>query len=115
MSESEKHPPGTLFARAVDEVAYGQLSADLSEELANVVKAVKRTGGKGSLTLTLTVKPRGRDSGQVELSGEVKPKIPQAPVAPSMLFATDEGDLVRDNPAQATLPLNFVNKKAANE
>ena len=40
-------------------------------------------------------------------------KIPPAPVAPSMLFATDVGDLVRDNPAQASLPLNFVNPKSA--
>lgn len=111
----EDTPPSNLFAMAVNEVAYGQLATDLSEELANVVRAVKRTGGKGSLTLVLTVKPRGRDSGQVELSGEVKPKIPIAPIAPSMLFATDEGNLVRENPAQATLPLTFVKKKTANE
>ena len=113
MSDPDE-PASNLFAMAVNEVAYGQLAADLSEELANVVKAVKRTGGKGSLTLTLTVKPRGRDSGQVELSGEVKPKIPQAPVAPSMMFATDEGDLLRENPAQAKLDLKFV-KKASNQ
>ena len=113
MSDPDESVPGNLFARAINEVGYGDLSTTASEELAKVVKAVKETGRKGSITLTLEIKPRGRDSGQVELTGDVKTKAPINQIAPSMLFATDEGDLVRENPAQATLPLSFVKKKTA--
>lgn len=103
MSNNE-NMPSNLFARAFAEVGYGDLGATASDELQKVIKAVRTAGKKGSVTITLEVKPRGRDSGQVEFSGEVKAKAPIAPIAPVMVFITEEGDFTRENPAQGTLP-----------
>jgi hypothetical protein len=91
--------------KAVNEVGYGDLAGQASEELCNVLKAVRETGKKGALTLTLEIKPRGRDSGQVEITGTVAPKCPIPDVSPSMLFVTEDGDLQRENPNQAQLKL----------
>jgi predicted secreted protein len=111
MSE-ETNMPGNMFARALAEVSHGDLADQASEQLAALVAAVGETAKKGTLTLTLEIKPRGHDSGQVEVSGSVKINAPTPDVAPSMFFV-HEGQLVRDNPRQMKLPFGEKPKAVA--
>ncbi|MBK1883694.1 hypothetical protein JIN85_14850 [Luteolibacter pohnpeiensis] len=99
-NEETNELPGNMFAKVLGEISHGDLASQASEEMANLVKAVSETNKSGSLTLVISVKPRGHDSGQVELAGELKPKCPIKDVAPSMFFTTEHGQLVRDNPRQ---------------
>lgn len=96
--------PGNLFASTLNAVGYGDLAGQASASLEELVKSVRETSKSGEITLTLKIKPRGRDSGQVEVTGTVKLNSPIADVAPSMFFATENGELLRDNPAQRQLP-----------
>lgn len=100
----EEAQPSNLFARAFAEVGYGDLGSTASIELQKVIMAVRESGKKGSVSITLEVKPRGRDSGQVEFSGDVKAKVPVQTIAPVMVFITEDGDFQRENPAQRQLP-----------
>jgi len=100
----EESKPGNAFALIFGQIAHGDLAGQASETLAEMVKAVHETNKKGKITLTLEIKPRGRDAGQVELSGEVKPSFPIPDIAPSMFFATEDGELKRENPRQRQLP-----------
>lgn len=118
MSEETDQLPSNMFARALSEVSHGDLAEQASTQLAELVAAVGETAKKGTLTLTLEIKPRGHDSGQVEVSGTVKCSVPVPDIAPSMFFV-HEGQLVRDNPKQLKLPFGekpkVVTPKAANQ
>ena len=99
MSE-ETMPTGNLFSRVLSEVSHGDLADQASASLEELVKSVRDTNKQGTLTLKITIKPRGRDAGQVEVTGACKADLPVADIAPSMFFATENGELLKDNPAQ---------------
>jgi hypothetical protein len=96
--------PGNLYSSTVSQIGHGDLIGQASYSLEELVKAVKETGKSGEMTVTLKIKPRGRDAGQVEVTGTVKVSSPINDIAPSMFFATDNGELLRDNPAQRQFP-----------
>lgn len=97
-------PPGNLFSSTISSVGHGDLAGQASDSLEKLVRAVRETNKSGELTIVLKIKPRGRDAGQVEVTGTVKLSAPIADVAPSMFFATDKGELLRDNPSQSHFP-----------
>ena len=112
MSDQIEDMGSNMFARALAEVSHGDLASQASEQLAQLVAAVGETAKKGTLTIVLEIKPRGHDSGQVEVSGTVKTSIPVPDIAPSMFFV-HEGQLVRDNPRQMKLPFGDKPKAVA--
>jgi hypothetical protein len=107
------------FAQTLSAIAYGDANDQASEMLASLVKAVEEHGREGSLTLVLTVKPRGKDSGQVEVTCKTAAKMPVREIAPAMFFTTEDGGLVRDNPRQKKFPFadapEQVTPKASNQ
>lgn len=106
MSDTNQEPPssGAYFAQTLAQISHGDAADQASDLLANLVKAVGEHEREGSLTLVLTVKPRGKDSGQVEVTAKTTVKTPVREIAPSMFFVTEDGGLVRDNPRQKRLP-----------
>lgn len=84
----------------------GRTHTDLSEALVELVEAVQETGKKGSLSLTLTVKPEG--SRQVLVTDKVAVKAPEGERDASFFFIDDDANLTRDNPTQPHLPLREV-------
>ena len=95
---------GAYFTQTLAKISYGDAADQASDMLADLVKAVGEHEREGTLTLTLTVKPRGKDSGQVEVTAKTTTKLPVREIAPSMFFVTEEGGLVRDNPRQKNFP-----------
>lgn len=80
---------------------------DCAEKLAEAVKAVEETGKAGKLTITLDLKKAG---GAIAVAGKVTNKAPEAKPDETLLWATVEGNLVTDNPAQRKLAFAEVPK-----
>ena len=89
------------FADTLATIRYGELANDLSEQLNQLVTACVDTGKKGTLTLTLTLRP-GK-AGQLEIVDDVKAKFPPAERGTTLMFATPEGNLQREDPRQMSL------------
>lgn len=84
----------------------GRTFHELNQELAKVVEAVKATGKGGSLTFSLKIAPNGVDS--VELSADIKTKIPVPSQTKTLMFISADNSLVRSDPRQKDLPLREV-------
>jgi hypothetical protein len=84
----------------------GRVATDLAAEYPKLIEAVKLTGKKGELTLTLVIKPEGKGEVQtVEVLGQVKPKVPKRDRKPSIFFVEPDTHLLtRNDPNQADLP-----------
>ena len=80
---------------------------DLAEELADalndMVHASTETGKVSELAIKLKMKPMAGNSGQMELDTDVKAKLPQPTRGKTIMFATPDNNLQRENPKQQTL------------
>lgn len=82
-------------------IRYGSLSDEFESKLRELVLAATETGKKGSLTLAITIVPR--KDGQVEVVDDLKAKLPEHDKGATILFATPEGNLMRQDPRQLEL------------
>lgn len=99
----------TPFSQQLAFLSKGSLDAELTQALADVVKAVRETGKAGSVTLTLKVGMLNqRDENAVKVSPAVKITTPKLPPYESVMFSTADGDLLRDDPKQRKLDLREV-------
>lgn len=87
----------TAFSVFLEQHAKGRTHDELSEKLRDVIKAVQDIGKNGTLTLKLTAKHI--TDGQVGIEAAVTTKLPDVAQA-SIWFASDEGELTRDDPTQ---------------
>lgn len=100
------------FNNTLDQIRYGALSDELTEKMTELTRACKETGRVGEITLTLKIKPG--QAGQVELLDNVKVKMPEAQRGTTLMFATDDGGLSREDPRQLSLKLaKDVSSRAA--
>lgn len=101
-----EHKPTDLLQVLLD-MRSGQVAADCNEKFNEVLQAVLETGGKGELTLKLMLKPSKCGMGgavlEVEASHELKLKKPELEIGKAFFFVTREGQLTRDDPAQAAM------------
>lgn len=88
------------FLTILGELDSGSIADDGLYQLSEVVRAVRKSGKKGSVTLKLEIAPDGQ---QVVISGKVDAKIPMPAKGQTIYFATDAGELTRDNPKQEPL------------
>lgn len=99
----------TPFSQQIGYLSRGSLDAELTEEMAALVKAVRETGKAGTITLTLKVQRlSGRDENAVQIVPTVKMKAPAPAPYTNIMFSTGDGDLLRDDPNQRTLELQQV-------
>jgi hypothetical protein len=106
MSEDVTRRP---FASWLQDQRGGGLHGELTDELADLVTAVREHDKPGTLTLTITVKP---NADSFFVSDEVKVKAPRAERGSSLFFADDTGNLMRRDPRQPELPLREVPDRA---
>jgi hypothetical protein len=93
--------PTRTFNDTLAALRYGTLSDELNSKLRELVGACSATGRKGALALTITLKP-GK-GGQIEVADELKVTLPKEEKGTTLLFATPENALQRDDPRQLTL------------
>jgi hypothetical protein len=86
------------FNDTIVALRYGTLHDDLSNELNKLVATVSNTMKGGELTLKLKLKP-GK-GGQIEIIDDIVVKAPKEEKGTSIMFATPEGNLTREDPRQ---------------
>lgn len=102
----------TPFTQTLNFLERGCLNAELTEELAELVKAVRETGRKGTVTLKINVALMKGSEDTVNISADVNTSKPRSDRAQTIMFSTYDGDLLRDDPHQASLDLREVLKPA---
>lgn len=83
--------------------AQPDLAEELADALNDMVHASTETGKVSELALKIKLKPLGGSSGQMELDSDVKAKLPQPARGKTLMFATPNNNLQRENPKQQTL------------
>jgi hypothetical protein len=105
-----------MFNETIVQIGNGQALRELSEALEQVVAAVRGTGKSGSLTFTLKVAPASKGATDVLMvESQVKTKLPEADRGMTIFYATQENQLVRNDPKQQMLPLRVVELEARSE
>lgn len=102
-----------LFAYTLTQMRNGKTAEELSEKLNELIQTCRDTESKGSITLTISVRPDKGDSGQYFLRPEIKLKKPALAVSDTIFWGTPEGNLQRTDPAQGNLDLKVVQEKPA--
>lgn len=103
---SEKCTP---FSQQLAFINKGTLDDELSEGLATVIKAVRETGKKGAITLTLNCQMLNtRDENTMKITPVVKLSTPELDRADTIMFSTADGDLMRDDPSQVQMDLKVI-------
>lgn len=89
------------FSQQITQIRGGSLDDELTDALAECVRAVDEQGGTASLTLKISVKRSGKtNSGYVKVSADFSKKLPKPESIEAVLFATPDGALWEDNPKQ---------------
>jgi hypothetical protein len=94
------------FTDTLNALRFGTLSEELTKKLHELTAACTETQRSGAITLTLALKP-GK-GGQVEVFDDIKVKMPKEERGSSIMFATPEGNLQREDPRQKKLDLRQV-------
>ncbi len=89
------------FTSTVEALRFGTLGDELTDKLRDLVASCAVTGRAGAITLTLALKP-GK-GGQIEVFDEIKVKLPKEEKGSSLMFATPENNLQREDPRQMSL------------
>lgn len=89
------------FAATVAALRYGTLSDELTDKLRDLVAVCASTGRAGAISLKLQLKP-GK-GGQIEVFDEIKLTMPKEEKGSSLMFATPENNLQREDPRQLQL------------
>jgi len=105
-----KRKPFTDFFKQLD---FGNLEQEATDALNDLVHGCTETGKAGELNIKIKLKPIG-STGQVELDADVKAKVPTPVRGKTLMFATPDNNLQRENPKQATLTgLKTADQEAA--
>ncbi len=103
----------TPFSQHLVYLNKGTLNDELTEVLADVVKAVRDSGKQGSVTLQLKVSMLNkRDEDTVKLTPVVKHQIPELDRAETIMWSTADGDLLRNDPDQQDTSLRTVGESS---
>ncbi len=93
------------FALWLEELGHGATNTRAGKLLREIVGACEATGKTGKLVLTLTV---GAVGGLAEVRPTLKITKPDPALPGGSYFATEEGDLVTEDPRQGKLPLKAI-------
>ncbi len=76
------------------------------EELRDLVQRCQESGKSGTITVTISLSPKGRDNREMEVTPKLSVKKPPAAFTQEAgTFFAQRGELLRDDPDQEKLPL----------
>lgn len=85
----------------------GELDAEASKALQQVIQAVTTQEKKATLTIIIEVEP-SKGGGMVVVTDDVKVKLPKQKRGATIFYATPENHLTRQDPRQQQLQLREV-------
>lgn len=88
------------FATLLMDLDHGQVNAELSTRLAEIVEAVEETAKDGTLTLTLKVR---KEATRAVVDVDIKGKEPRHPIPGTLFYFGADGNLSREDPKQLKL------------
>lgn len=91
-----------LFMNVVAD-ARGNVLSTASGELRQLIEAIKETGKKGSITLTLAITPEDGDNDAISIDTTIKVTAPKRPNPKSIFFIDKDNGLSRQDPRQAEM------------
>ncbi len=97
------------FLDTIRSLRGGLVLKDLERQLEQVINGVQDAGKKGTVTLTLTLEPHGKENKEIHVKAKAVAKAPPAPgLDDASIFFAVRGSLVRDDPEQKPLGLRGV-------
>ena len=88
----------------------GSFLDDASEQLAELVRAVSATGKAGKITMEITVKKMSTSATGV--IGKIKLSKPYEAPDATLMFPTEDGDLLTEDPRQQRFDLRTVSTQS---
>jgi isopentenyl phosphate kinase len=74
---------------------------EASDQLNDLVTAVRDTGRAGSMTITIDVKPQSKgDVSVLSIGDKITTKMPKVEHGETIMFASADGTLTRNDPRQ---------------
>lgn len=96
---------GENVQAVLDRADHGTFMNDANTEFEKVVRAVRETLGKGSVTIKINIQPvKNKTDGALELRAELDSKIPRPGHSSDLWFSDEEGQVSRKHPGQPDLP-----------
>lgn len=89
------------FGEILIDLASGDVEKRLTNDLAELVRAVEETGDKGTLILKLEV---NKGPKVTHVSAKIETKLPKTPLESTAFFTDERGGLHVENPRQARFP-----------
>lgn len=101
------------FSQTLALLRKGAVDQDLTSNLKGLAEACRRTGGKGSITLQLTIDPHGSKNSELHFTAKTSVKLPQNPeVSDTQIFYLDDaGNISTDDTEQGRLPLDELREQ----
>jgi len=97
---------GKPFTDVLGEIENGELLADMTKALYEVVRAVRETRKPGGIKLAVKITPTGK--GGVTIDAKYEPVVPEHDRPSTVFFLSPDGTLLRNDPDQPQLPLRKV-------
>lgn len=100
------------FADFLTDLNNGLSHDELGDKLNELISAVAEIGKTGTLTFVIKVQPAGRAEGMVQITDDIKLKLPVGNRPDSVWFVTPDGNVQRESPNQPRLPLKGLDSPA---
>lgn len=89
------------FTQLLSEIRSGEAIEQYGAELATLVAAVRETGKKGAITLTIDIKPASKgDDMTLVISDKIKLSMPEPERGQTVMYGNEDGTLSRRDPRQ---------------
>ncbi len=89
----------------------GQFLDECTEKMQEVINSVEETNKSAKLIIEVTVQPASRLGGAVKVSDKVTTKLPALEAGETIMFVTNDNNLVANDPRQQNLELKSVSTK----
>lgn len=97
-------------SKQIPTVNGGWLDRELGEAMSEAVRACLAHGKQAEVTVKLKISPQNISHGTVKISHDVTTKLPKEKREGGIVFATPDGNIQADDPAQRQLELKDPSK-----
>lgn len=108
MEENKQFKPAST---QIPQINSGWLDNELGAALSDAVRAVLAHGKNAEITLKLKISPQNLQHGTVKIAHDINTKLPREKREGGIVFATPDGNIQADDPAQQKLDLKPINEQ----